>query len=74
MNPTRLAQVAVFAVMAAMIPEPAFAYIDPGLGSLIFQGAVAIFVTIAAAWTTLRVKLRQLISRITGGAGENAAK
>ncbi len=28
-----------------LIPEPAFAYIDPGLGSLIFQGAIAAFVT-----------------------------
>ncbi|MFA5898899.1 MAG: hypothetical protein WC829_07270 [Hyphomicrobium sp.] len=74
MHPTRLYPIAFFACFAALIPQPAFAYIDPGLGSLIFQSAVAIFVTVAAGWATLRMKLRHLLSRFTGGAGENAPK
>ena len=72
----RLCEVAVLATLAMMIPHPAFAYIDPGLGSLVFQGAVAAFVTIAGAWAALRTKIRDFFARFQNAdrAGENAPK
>jgi hypothetical protein len=71
---TRARPIAVFAVLAFLIPLPAFAYIDPGLGSLIFQGAIALFVAAAGAWAAFRMKLRQFFAKFSRDAGEDAAK
>ena len=57
MTTIRATEVLAFATLAVLVPHPAFAYIDPGLGSLIFQGAIAAFVTIAAAWAGLKMKI-----------------
>jgi hypothetical protein len=56
-------EVVAFAVLAILIPQPAFAYIDPGLGSLIFQGLIAAFVTVAAAWAGLKMKILSFFRR-----------
>jgi hypothetical protein len=57
MKTVRAAEVVAFAILAILIPQPAFAYIDPGIGSLIFQGLLAAFVTVAAAWAGLKMKI-----------------
>lgn len=72
---TRTKEVTAFAALAALIPQPAFAYIDPGLGSLIFQGAVAAFVTVAAAWAGLKMKVLAFFGKSPnlGDSDENAS-
>jgi hypothetical protein len=75
MKALRASEVVVFATLAMLIPEPAFAYIDPGLGSLIFQGAIAAFVTIAAAWAGLKMKILAFFGKapINRDSDENAS-
>lgn len=75
MKAIRTSEVVFFAVLATLIPQPAFAYIDPGLGSLVFQGAVAAFVTVAAAWAGFKMRIRTFFGRASGNRGrdENAS-
>lgn len=54
--------VAVFA-MIVLLPQPAYAYLDPGIGSLLFQSAIAGFVAIAGAWAALKLKIADLFGR-----------
>ncbi|WP_072390447.1 hypothetical protein [Hyphomicrobium sp. CS1GBMeth3] len=72
----RAAETAVFVILATLIPQPAFAYIDPGLGSLVFQGAVAAFVTVAAAWAGLKTKILSFFGKgpSASEADENAPR
>jgi|APFEC2959095171_1045051.scaffolds.fasta_scaffold43997_1 hypothetical protein len=76
MGTIRAFEVVVFAALATLIPEPAFAYIDPGLGSLIFQGVVAAFVTVAAAWAGFKTKILSFFAKARGigGTDENAPR
>ena len=53
----------VFLAMLLLIPQPAHAYIDPGIGSLLFQGAIAGFIAIAAAWTAFKMKISSLFGK-----------
>jgi hypothetical protein len=47
--------------------DPAFAYLDPGTGSIILQGLLAFFATVIAAgsfyWQRIKDKLNSLFSR-----------
>ena len=43
--------------LIAVTPQPAHAYIDPGIGSLLFQSAVAGFIAIGAAWAGFKMKI-----------------
>ena len=45
-----LLMVTVLATMLVLVPSPAFAYLDPGTGSVLLQGLLA---TIAAVGATL---------------------
>lgn len=63
MHVLRFFEVIAAGCLLATVPEPAFAYIDPGVGSLVFQGMIAGLVTIAAGWTALKAKIRALIDR-----------
>lgn len=45
------------------IPQPAYAYIDPGLGSLLFQAAVAGFLAVGAAWVGFKMKIVSFFER-----------
>jgi hypothetical protein len=63
MHALRIVEIATAAALLASVPEPALAYIDPGLGSLLFQGMIAGLVTVAAAWTGLRAKIRSLFQK-----------
>jgi hypothetical protein len=75
MKTFRASEVVAFAVLATLIPQPAFAYIDPGLGSLIFQGVIAAFVTVAAAWAGLKMKVLSFFGKAqsNGNSDENAS-
>jgi hypothetical protein len=42
---------------------PSYAYIDPGLGSLIFQGAIAAFVAVAGAWAAFKMKVASFFTQ-----------
>jgi hypothetical protein len=76
MKTLRASEVVGFAVLAILIPQPAFAYIDPGLGSLIFQGLIAAFVTVAAAWAGLKMKILSFFGKAqkSGKRDENASR
>ena len=49
-----------------LTPQPAYAYIDPGLGSLILQSAVAGFFAVGAAWVGFKTKIMSLFDRWRG--------
>jgi len=52
-----LVSACLFGALVALMPEPAYAYIDPGLGSLLFQSAVAGFLAVGAAWVGFKMKI-----------------
>jgi hypothetical protein len=52
------------ALVCVAISTPAYAYIDPGAGSLIVQAALAGFAAAAAALATFRGKITNLFRRI----------
>ncbi len=43
----------------------AHAYIDPGIGSILFQSAIAGLITLLAFWQRLKAMIQQLFSRKT---------
>jgi len=51
---------AILAATLAVLPSPAFAYIDPAVGSMLFQGIVGAIAVAGTAWYTLRQKLSDL--------------
>jgi hypothetical protein len=55
--------VGLLGLLLAMIPQPAYAYIDPGLGSLLFQSVVAAFLAVGAAWAGFKMKIISLFDR-----------
>jgi len=44
-------------------PTMAFAYIDPGAGSIILQGLAAAVVAVTAFWGKIGTKLRDLLNK-----------
>ena len=50
------------AVTAAILPSPAFAYIDPAVGSMLFQGIIGAIAVAGTAWYTLRQKIGEFVS------------
>ena len=64
---SRLSILASLAVVFAVAPQPAYAYIDPGLGSLLFQSLVAGFLAVAAAWAGLKLKILSFFDRSKDG-------
>lgn len=54
---------ALLGALVAGLPQPAHAYIDPGIGSLIFQSLVAGFVAVAAAWAGFKMKIQDFFER-----------
>ncbi len=53
-------------VFLCLIPQPALAYLDPGVGSMLVQGIIAGIAALSSALFILRVKLRQLWNRLIG--------
>jgi len=64
------------AAAAVIIPSPAFAYIDPAMGSMVFQGIIGAIAIAGTAWYTLRQKLTSVISsaKAAFGARNSRAK
>lgn len=62
-SPRRFAAIAAGVVV--LLPAPAFAYIDPGAGSLLFQSVVGLVV---AALVALRLWRSRLLAAIRAGA------
>jgi hypothetical protein len=48
-------------LISLMLAEPAYAYIDPNMGGLLFQILAPILLAIAAAWSLLKNKLTAFI-------------
>ncbi len=55
--------VGLLGLLLAIIPQPAYAYIDPGLGSLLFQSVVAGLLAVGAAWAGFKMKIISLFDR-----------
>ncbi len=47
-----------------LLPSPAFAYIDPGTGSLIFQALVAMLAGVLVFFNTLKIKVLQWLGKL----------
>ena len=53
----------VFALFAAIFPPPAWAYLDPGTGSMIISAIVGLFATVGLAVKTYWYKLKSLFRK-----------
>ena len=53
----------VAAVALWLEPSSAWAYLDPGSSSIIFQSLLALVFGIAAGWRTLVAKVRRFLKR-----------
>jgi hypothetical protein len=56
-------QLILLSIGVTFFSAPAFAYIDPGMGSIIVQGLIGAFAVIGGAWFTLKQKFYSLFSR-----------
>ena len=50
-----------------MMTQPAYAYIDPGLGSLLVQSVVAGFLAVGVAWAGFKLKVMSFFVRKKNG-------
>lgn len=53
------------AVLLALMPVFAYAYIDPNAGGFLFQILTPVFIAIVACWAFLKHKLKALWTRMT---------
>jgi hypothetical protein len=53
----------IFAVLLCVSPTLAFAYLDPGTGSLLIQAAIGALAAITVFWGHLKVYVRSFFSR-----------
>ena len=51
----------------AIMTQPAYAYIDPGLGSLLVQSVVAGFLAVGVAWAGFKMKVMSFFDRRKNG-------
>jgi hypothetical protein len=51
----------------AIMTQPAYAYIDPGLGSLLVQSVVAGFLAVGVAWAGFKMKIMSFFDRRKNG-------
>ena len=69
-RPQRLTPWQAVAGLLALLPAPAFAYIDPNAGGLLFQLLAPVFAALIGGWLFLRrwltAALRRLWDRATG--------
>ncbi|MEM8976042.1 MAG: hypothetical protein AAGD43_28585 [Pseudomonadota bacterium] len=59
---SRAPKLAALAAIAILLPTPAFAYIDPAVGSMMLQGLIAAIAMAGTAWYTLRQKVGAYLS------------
>ncbi len=55
-------KVALAATAAILLPTPAFAYIDPAVGSMMLQGVLGAIAIAGTAWYALRQKVGALFA------------
>lgn len=71
---THVKRIVVLGAILAILPSPAFAYIDPAVGSMLFQGVIGAIAIAGTAWYTLRQKVsdffRSLKSKTSSGGSE----
>jgi hypothetical protein len=48
-----------------ILVTPAYAYLDPGTGSILLQGLAACLVGVAVFWRTLLTKIKELFGKKT---------
>jgi hypothetical protein len=65
---------ALLGALLAITPEPAYAYIDPGLGSLLFQSVMAGFLAVGAAWVGFKMKIMSFFDRRKAKKGSETKK
>jgi hypothetical protein len=65
MKNSNLPRLMLFASLTVVFlaPQPAHAYIDPGIGSLVFQSVIAGMVAVLGAWTAFKLKLKDFFQR-----------
>lgn len=57
-----------------LLPNSAFAYLDPGTGSIILQALVAGVVSISVAFASFRMKVSQFLSSLFKRSGNKSKK
>ena len=69
-------RIAFLAITLALIPTPAFAYIDPAIGSMVFQAFVGAIAVAGTAWYTLRQKVTEFFkgSKVANTSAETEGK
>lgn len=55
----------VLVFVGMLTPEPAYAYIDPGLGSMLLQGLAAGAISVLVFWRSLRRKIISFFKKPT---------
>ena len=55
----------LFILLACLFADPAFAYIDPNAGGLLYQMLFPLLIAIAGAWAAFRMKINQFFSALT---------
>jgi len=58
---------AIFVLPIVFMPSYAYAYLDPGTGSIILQAIVAGLVSVAVAFSTMREKIKMLLKALFKG-------
>ena len=66
-------KVAILATVAVLLPTPAFAYIDPAVGSMMLQGLLAAIAMAGTAWYTLRQRVAAFFSSTKFSSSERSA-
>jgi hypothetical protein len=57
-----MSKLIVVVILLALLSSPAYAYLDPGTGSMLVQGVVAGLAVAGAAVATFWTRIRQLFS------------
>lgn len=63
-------KIAIFGALMAFLPAPAYAYLDPGTGTMIVQAVVAgiagALVTIKIYWVSVSSWVKNLLAKESG--------
>jgi hypothetical protein len=65
-----MTKLAAVALLLVLLSTPAYAYLDPGTGSMIIQGVVAALAVASAAVAAFWTRIRRLFSGRTKPADE----
>jgi hypothetical protein len=57
-----MSKIIAVAILLVLVSSPAYAYLDPGTGSMLIQGALAALAVASAAVAAFWTRLRQIFS------------